>query len=72
MPSKSAHVSAAPPAAARINYCAFGTYLLLLYMAFADMDRRSYIAKLFTINTKTHLETATQFKIVLNFFRWLS
>ena len=47
---KSAHVSAAPPAAARINYCAFGTYLLLLYMAFADMDRRSYIAKLFPIN----------------------
>ena len=47
---KSAHVSAAPPAAARINYYALGTHLLLLYMAFAVTDRRSYIAKLFPIN----------------------
>ena len=43
--SKSAHVSSEPPAAAaRINYYALGTHLLLLYMAFAVTDRRSYIA----------------------------
>ena len=50
--SKSAHVSAEPPAAAtRISYYALGTHLPLLYMAFAVTDRRSYIAKLVLINS---------------------